>query len=312
MQLHGVTPPGLYSQESPSLPKWLHPACSRWDHHIIFQEGFITTSKQSKNILAWQPTTKKPPGFPGILLFFFSCLGGEGLTAHTTGNKAVFLWSKVPLRFFKHHRCSTGCQWARAPACWFQDWNDVWNHTWASKWSLLAFCELFHYVGWQGSSCGYWSFCWNDKTGGCLVVFERKSLFIFCSFTHSLFCTPKPFTAYKELAKVPLGSQVHGLKPSVCSPSLIFFSPEFGISFMNLLSHTYRIRETSGLLLNSPLHFPVSVGLMKWTVFYGWIIRSSNLGAKREWKNNRLVSEWYWARQILNQFPLYYRYRVIS
>lgn len=44
------------------------------------------------------------------------------------------------------------------------------------------------------------------KTGGCLVVFESKSLLIFHSFTHCQFCTPKPFTAYKEVAKVPLGS----------------------------------------------------------------------------------------------------------
>lgn len=34
---------------------------------------------------------QKNAGFPGILLSFFSHQGGEALTAHTTGNKVVFL-----------------------------------------------------------------------------------------------------------------------------------------------------------------------------------------------------------------------------
>lgn len=127
------------------------------------------------------------------------------------------------------------------------------------------------------------------RTGGCLAVLESKSLLTFHSFTHSQFCTAKPFTAYKEVAKVPLGSSRSTVSShQFALPSLIFSSPEFGLRFMNLLSHTYRIRETCGLLLNSPLHFPVSVGLMKWTAFYGWIIRSNNLRAKRERKKEQI------------------------
>lgn len=149
----------------------------------------------------------------------------------------------------------------------------------------------------------------------CTLVSRLEGVWWFLKANHcsysilspiSSFALPSPLQPIKKLPRYPWGIQVHALKPS------LIFSPEFGISFMNLLSHTYGIRETYGLLLNSPLHFPVPVGLMKWTAFYGWVIRSHNLRAKREWKNNRLVSEWYWARQILNQFALYYRYRVTS
>lgn len=101
------------------------------------------------------------------------------------------------------------------------------------------------------------------------MVFESKSLLIFCSFTHSLFALPGLSQPTKKLPRYPWGVKSMVSSHQFAVPSLIFFSPEFGISFMNLLSHTYRIRETSGLLLNSPLHLPVSVGLMQWTAFYG-------------------------------------------
>lgn len=115
------------------------PPSSCQDHHIIFQKSFITMSKQNKTKKPWYDNlSPKKACFPGILLLFFSCLGGEALTAHTAGNNTVFSWSKVPLSFFKHHGCSTGCQ--SAPACWFQDWR-VFGGFWKQ---IIAHIPFFH------------------------------------------------------------------------------------------------------------------------------------------------------------------------
>lgn len=105
------------------------------------------------------------------------------------------------------------------------------------------------------------------------------------------FCTSEPFPAYEEVAKESSGSyslwsqtirlklSKHHLLPDIINILLTWICD--GIHYF-VVTHLLDMGNYS-LFFSSPLHFPVSAGLMK-RCFIRWIISSTNLGGKREWE----------------------------